>query len=93
MPQKLRNLEFGLLVVACIINSGAIVLVQLGALGYIDTQLVLLVNNPGEVDVARAALQKFDLDYAPAAQKQFGPTDAGFWVVIGDLTRPERPDQ
>ncbi len=42
MPQKLRNLEFGLLLVACVINAGAIVLVQLGALGYIDTQLVLL---------------------------------------------------
>jgi cell division protein FtsW (lipid II flippase) len=42
MPQKLRNLEFALLLVACIINAGAIVLVQLGALGYVDTQLVLL---------------------------------------------------
>ncbi|MFE5670330.1 FtsW/RodA/SpoVE family cell cycle protein [Agromyces sp. NPDC056523] len=42
MPQKLRNLEFGLLVVACVINAGAIVLVQLGALGRVDTQLVLL---------------------------------------------------
>ncbi|WP_438853365.1 FtsW/RodA/SpoVE family cell cycle protein [Agromyces sp. M3QZ16-3] len=42
MPQKLRNLELGLLIVACVINSGAIVLVQLGALGRVDTQLVLL---------------------------------------------------
>ncbi|MUN05868.1 FtsW/RodA/SpoVE family cell cycle protein [Agromyces luteolus] len=42
MPQKLRNLELGLLIVACVINAGAIVLVQLGALGRIDTQLVLL---------------------------------------------------
>ncbi|WP_401000778.1 FtsW/RodA/SpoVE family cell cycle protein [Agromyces sp. GXQ0307] len=42
MPQKLRNLELGLLLVACVINAGAIVLVQLGALGRIDTQLVLL---------------------------------------------------
>ncbi|MFC5857837.1 FtsW/RodA/SpoVE family cell cycle protein [Agromyces flavus] len=42
MPQKLRNLEFALLLVACVINAGAIVLVQLGALGYVDTQLVLL---------------------------------------------------
>jgi cell division protein FtsW (lipid II flippase) len=42
MPQKLRNLELGLLVAACIINAGAIVLVQLGAMGRIDTQLVLL---------------------------------------------------
>ena len=42
LPQKLRNLELGLLLVACIINAGAIVLVQLGALGRVDTQLVLL---------------------------------------------------
>ena len=41
-PQKLRNLEFWLLLVACFINAAAIVLVQLGALGYVDTQLVLL---------------------------------------------------
>jgi cell division protein FtsW (lipid II flippase) len=42
LPQKLRNLELGLLVAACIINAGAIVLVQLGAMGRVDTQLVLL---------------------------------------------------
>ncbi len=42
MPQKLRNLEFWLLIVACFINAAAIVLVQLGALGRVDTQLVLL---------------------------------------------------
>ena len=42
LPQKLRNLELGLLIVACVINTGAIVLVQLGALGRVDTQLVLL---------------------------------------------------
>nr|WP_204396134.1 FtsW/RodA/SpoVE family cell cycle protein [Agromyces aurantiacus] len=42
MPQKLRNLELGLLIAACGINVGAIVLVQLGAMGRIDTQLVLL---------------------------------------------------
>ncbi|MBM7832424.1 cell division protein FtsW (lipid II flippase) [Agromyces cerinus] len=42
MPQKLRNLEFWLLLVACFINASAIVLVQLGALGHVDTQLVLL---------------------------------------------------
>jgi cell division protein FtsW (lipid II flippase) len=41
-PQKLRNLEFALLLAACVINAGAIVLVQLGAMGGIDTQLVLL---------------------------------------------------
>ncbi|WP_022887544.1 FtsW/RodA/SpoVE family cell cycle protein [Glaciibacter superstes] len=42
LPQKLRNLELFLLIIACAINAGAVVLVQLGALGTIDTQLVLL---------------------------------------------------
>ncbi|WP_116082028.1 FtsW/RodA/SpoVE family cell cycle protein [Agromyces sp. PvR057] len=42
MPQRLRNLELWLLLVACLINASSIVLVQLGALGRIDTQLVLL---------------------------------------------------
>ncbi|WP_243695459.1 FtsW/RodA/SpoVE family cell cycle protein [Agromyces protaetiae] len=42
LPQKLRNLELWLLIFACLINASAIVLVQLGALGTIDTQLVLL---------------------------------------------------
>ncbi len=42
MPQRLRNLELWLLLVACLINAGSIMLVQLGALGRIDTQLVLL---------------------------------------------------
>jgi hypothetical protein len=58
-----------------------------------DTQLVLLVINPEDVDGAKAALQKFDLDYTPLAQKQFGPNDADFWVVVGDLTRREKSDQ
>jgi cell division protein FtsW (lipid II flippase) len=40
--QKLRNLELLLLVFACVIDAGAIVLVQLGALGSIDTTLVSL---------------------------------------------------
>lgn len=42
MPQKMRNLELFLLLVACAINAGAVVLVQLGALGKIDTTLVFL---------------------------------------------------
>ena len=42
LPQKLRNLELFLLIIACLINASAIVLVQLGALGHIDTTLVLL---------------------------------------------------
>ncbi|PPG56545.1 cell division protein FtsW [Rathayibacter sp. AY2B7] len=40
--QKLRNLELLLLIGACLIDAGAIVLVQLGALGSIDTTLVSL---------------------------------------------------
>jgi cell division protein FtsW (lipid II flippase) len=42
LPQKLRNLELFLLLIACGVNLGAVVLVQLGALGVIDTTLVLL---------------------------------------------------
>lgn len=42
MPAKLRNLELLLLVVACIINSAAVVLVQLGALGHLDLTLLYL---------------------------------------------------
>jgi len=42
LPQKLRNLELFLLIIACGINLSAVVLVQLGALGRIDTTLVLL---------------------------------------------------
>lgn len=42
IPQKLRNLELLMLIVACGINSAAVVLVQLGALGHIDLTLVYL---------------------------------------------------
>lgn len=42
LPQKLRNLELALLIVAFTINSSAIILVQLGALGHLDTQLMVL---------------------------------------------------
>ncbi|MDQ1608092.1 MAG: hypothetical protein QOE16_824, partial [Microbacteriaceae bacterium] len=42
LPAKLRNLELLLLVAACAINAGAVVLVQLGALGHIDLTLVYL---------------------------------------------------
>ena len=42
LPQKLRNMELWLLIVACLINASALVLVQLGAMGRIDTQLLLL---------------------------------------------------
>lgn len=40
VPAKLRNLEIALLVVACAINAGAILLVQLGALGHLDLSLI-----------------------------------------------------
>ena len=42
MPAKLRNLELLLLIVACAINSSAVVLVQLGALGHVDLTLLYL---------------------------------------------------
>lgn len=42
IPQKMRNLELLLLIVALLINGSAIALVQLGALGKIDTQLLVL---------------------------------------------------
>lgn len=38
----MRNLELALLVIALVINASAIVLVQFGALGHIDTQLIIL---------------------------------------------------
>nr|WP_253377708.1 FtsW/RodA/SpoVE family cell cycle protein [Okibacterium sp. HSC-33S16] len=42
LPQKLRNRELALLLFACVINSVAIVLVQLGATGAVDLDLVYL---------------------------------------------------
>lgn len=42
LPQKLRNVELGLLIFACAINAVSVVLVQLGALGTIDTTLISL---------------------------------------------------
>ncbi|HEU4849795.1 MAG TPA: FtsW/RodA/SpoVE family cell cycle protein [Terrimesophilobacter sp.] len=42
MPAKLRNLELILLVFACLLNGGAVVLVQLGALGEIQTDIIWL---------------------------------------------------
>lgn len=42
IPQKLRNLELLLLVGAFVINALAITLVQFGALGHLDMQLVVL---------------------------------------------------
>ncbi|MDJ0377434.1 FtsW/RodA/SpoVE family cell cycle protein [Cryobacterium sp. PH31-L1] len=42
LPQKLRNLELFLLLIACFINASAVMLVQLGTLGELDPTLVLL---------------------------------------------------
>ena len=40
VPQRLRNLELFLIVIACVINGAAVVLVQLGALGTVDSTVV-----------------------------------------------------
>ncbi|MBF4635988.1 FtsW/RodA/SpoVE family cell cycle protein [Agreia pratensis] len=42
MPQKLRNLELFLLILACGTNAFAVVLVQLGALGTVDSTVITL---------------------------------------------------
>ena len=55
-------------------------------------QLVLFVPDPGDADAVKEALRKFDYDYTPRDQKQFGPASASFWVVIGDLSRPEKAE-
>lgn len=57
-----------------------------------DGQLVLLVPDPGAAEAAKGALRKFDYNYTPQDQKQFGPADASFWVVIGDLSRIEKSE-
>jgi hypothetical protein len=57
-----------------------------------DTQLVLLVADAGDADVVKGVVQKLDFDFTVRAQKQFGPTDAAFWVVIGELTRLRKAD-
>jgi cell division protein FtsW (lipid II flippase) len=41
-PSRMRNLELLLLLIACGINAGAILLVQLGALGHLDWNLAAL---------------------------------------------------
>ncbi|MEO6942595.1 MAG: FtsW/RodA/SpoVE family cell cycle protein [Terrimesophilobacter sp.] len=42
IPSKLRNLELLLLIIACILNGLAVVLVQLGALGVIRPEIIWL---------------------------------------------------
>lgn len=58
-----------------------------------DAQLVLLVADLADTGTVKGALQKFDFDYIPREQQQFGPADASFWVVVGDLTRSEKVDK
>ncbi|MBC7589922.1 MAG: FtsW/RodA/SpoVE family cell cycle protein [Salinibacterium sp.] len=52
MPAKLRNLELGLLVIAIGIDLAAVSLVQLGALGRIDTGMLGLVGMLGVLALA-----------------------------------------
>jgi cell division protein FtsW (lipid II flippase) len=40
VPARLRNVEFGLLLIACVIATGSIALVQLGATGTIDPSVL-----------------------------------------------------
>ena len=56
-------------------------------------QLVLLVPDLGDTDVARGALRKLHFEYTPREQKQFGSAGATFWVVVGDLSRTEEVEQ
>ncbi|RFA17510.1 cell division protein FtsW [Subtercola boreus] len=44
VPEKLRNLEIFLLLLACLVNAGAVVLVQLGAEGAVDYGQVALLG-------------------------------------------------
>jgi hypothetical protein len=52
-----------------------------------QTRLVLMVPNDKELNVARQALSDAGFDYTPVAQREFGPSNATFQVVIGDLSR------
>jgi cell division protein FtsW (lipid II flippase) len=42
VPARLRNLELGLLIFACAVVAFALVLVQLGALGHVEPQVLIL---------------------------------------------------
>ena len=57
-----------------------------------DGQLVLLVPDAGDADAVKGALRKFDYDFTPREQKQFGPATASFWVVVGDLSRTNKAE-
>jgi hypothetical protein len=47
-------------------------------------QLVLLVKDPAEAESARTALRRFEVDFVPKAQRQFGAGDVMLWVIIAD---------
>jgi cell division protein FtsW (lipid II flippase) len=59
LPQKLRNIELGLLVFACAINCAAIVLVQLGALGTVDPTPLFLTAGITVLVVALHIVMRF----------------------------------
>ena len=49
-----------------------------------NAQLVLLVPDLGDTDVARGVLRKFDFDYTPREQMQFGSAGA---LLLGRCRR------
>ena len=59
LPKKLRNLELGLLVFACAINSIAVVLVELGALGHLDFTLIYLGAGLSALVVAMHVVMRY----------------------------------
>ncbi|MBW4041109.1 MAG: FtsW/RodA/SpoVE family cell cycle protein [Acidobacteria bacterium] len=56
---RLRNIELGLLLVALAVSAGAIVLVQLGALGRIDLNVVKLAGGVGVLAIALHVVLRF----------------------------------
>jgi hypothetical protein len=58
-----------------------------------NAQLVLFVPDLRDTDVVKGVLRKFDFDYTPREQMQFGPATGSFWVVVGDLSRAEKAEQ
>jgi len=56
---RLRNIELGLLLLALAVSAGAIVLVQLGALGHIDPAVVKLAGGVGVLVLALHIVLRF----------------------------------
>jgi cell division protein FtsW (lipid II flippase) len=56
---RLRNIELGLLLLALAVSAGAIVLVQLGALGHIDLDVVKLAGGVGVLALALHVVLRF----------------------------------